>query len=278
MSFDAFMETAWNDHGDRPQEVADRLAGSLQVIAAAEHIPPFARLLTHVYGEHLGQWRQGIALLESLRSLTAFDGSPSVTGALARAFLRCASEARGRWNRSQSNRVSVLARSSALAARGGSRRALPHTRALQLADSVSIHWLASDTCARDQRNNLASSLGSRRIALPRNGGMIVAAEAEILEASRDVARRRAEYRLARSLLLTGGPTLPLSARRCIGSARRTARGLPSSFRVRRSCAGAACRVGCRQLHGLRRHARRLYELVPADSGNGESDLEAHARW
>ncbi len=43
MTFDAFLETAWNDHGDRPQEVADRLASSLHVVEAAEHIPPFAR-------------------------------------------------------------------------------------------------------------------------------------------------------------------------------------------------------------------------------------------
>lgn len=26
MAFDAFLEAAWSDHGDRPQEVADRLA------------------------------------------------------------------------------------------------------------------------------------------------------------------------------------------------------------------------------------------------------------
>ena len=84
MSFDAFMETAWNDHGDRPQEVADRLTRSLQIIESAEQIPPFARLLTHVFGEHLGQWRQGIAVLESLRSLPDFDRSPAAAGALAR--------------------------------------------------------------------------------------------------------------------------------------------------------------------------------------------------
>ena len=50
MTLDAFLETAWNDHGDHPQEVADRLAAALHLVAAPAHIPPFARLATHVYG------------------------------------------------------------------------------------------------------------------------------------------------------------------------------------------------------------------------------------
>src|SRR5271154_2469369 len=52
--------------------------------AASEHIPPFARLLTHVFGEHLGQWRRGIDLLESMRRLPAFDGRAATAGALTR--------------------------------------------------------------------------------------------------------------------------------------------------------------------------------------------------
>ena len=32
MSFDAFLETAWNDHADRPDEVAARLASSLGLV------------------------------------------------------------------------------------------------------------------------------------------------------------------------------------------------------------------------------------------------------
>src|SRR5471030_1532111 len=84
MTLDAFLESAWNDHGDRPQEVADRLANSLHLVAATDQIPPFAHLVTHVYGEHLGQWNRGIELLKSLRGLPALDGSTSVPSALDR--------------------------------------------------------------------------------------------------------------------------------------------------------------------------------------------------
>ena len=84
MPFDAFLEAAWNDHGDRPREVADRLAASLDVVAAPEHVAQYARIVTHVFGEHLGEWARGVGLLRSLRELPAFDRSPAAEGAVAR--------------------------------------------------------------------------------------------------------------------------------------------------------------------------------------------------
>ena len=74
MSFDSFLDSAWNDHGDHPRAVADRLAASVAVVAAPEQVAPFARLVTHVYGEHLGEWAAGIALLESLRGMAGVGG------------------------------------------------------------------------------------------------------------------------------------------------------------------------------------------------------------
>ena len=74
MNFDAFLKTAWADHGDRPQEVADRLAASIHVVETPEQVAPFARLLAHVFGEHLGEWERGIALLQSLRDTAACAG------------------------------------------------------------------------------------------------------------------------------------------------------------------------------------------------------------
>src|SRR5947207_11089700 len=72
-SFDAFLDAAWADHGDHPDAVAQRLSGSLSVIGSAAQIAPYARLVAHVYGEHLGRFDEGIALLESMRSLACYD-------------------------------------------------------------------------------------------------------------------------------------------------------------------------------------------------------------
>ena len=112
MTFDAFLETAWNDHGDRPQEVADRLASSQHVVESAEHVPPFARLVMHVYGEHLGHWDRGIELLETLRRLPASAGSAAAVAALDRniATLRYAGgDATVLEPLSAEDRISVLA-------------------------------------------------------------------------------------------------------------------------------------------------------------------------
>ncbi|MEO8756098.1 MAG: hypothetical protein ABI624_25860, partial [Casimicrobiaceae bacterium] len=140
MIFDAFLETGWNDHADHPQEVADRLAGSLQLVAAPEHISPFARLLTHVYGEHLGQWQRGIELLESVRALPANDGSDEVAGPLTRniATLRhCSGEPGVLDTLSAEDRIAVLAAAaSAFAGRSDHAKAIAaYGDALRLADA-----------------------------------------------------------------------------------------------------------------------------------------------
>ena len=49
------------------------------VAHAAQHVPAFARLVTHLFGEHLGQWQRGIRLLEGLRRLPAFCFDKSIS-------------------------------------------------------------------------------------------------------------------------------------------------------------------------------------------------------
>jgi len=94
MNFDEFIDTAWNEHGDRPQEIAERLAVALPMMAAPAHVAPFARIVTHVYGEHLGQWQSGIALLEAVRRAPIYSEAPEVGGVVKRgiATLRYAAD------------------------------------------------------------------------------------------------------------------------------------------------------------------------------------------
>ncbi|MDW5416379.1 hypothetical protein R6242_07310 [Iodobacter sp. CM08] len=65
-SFEAFIQTAWADHGDHPQDVANRLANTMPVPQSPAQTLALARLICHVYGEHLAQWQQGIDLLNTL--------------------------------------------------------------------------------------------------------------------------------------------------------------------------------------------------------------------
>jgi tetratricopeptide (TPR) repeat protein len=225
MTFDAFLESAWNDHGDRPQEVADRLAASLHLVEVPEHIPAFARLLTHVFGEHLGQWRRGIQLLEAMRTLPAFDGSSAVAGALTRnvATLSYASGDRSALaSLGHEDRVCVLAAAAtAFAGRNEFRQALAtYSEALQLAESGLPPESPAIRALAVGGNNLAAALETKK---DRNAsetdGMVVAAQGGLTywkQAGTWLEEERAEYRLARSLLQAGDAQAAIqSATRCI---------------------------------------------------------------
>ena len=84
MTMTAFVDAAWQDHADRPEEVADRLAGVLPQVQTAADILPVARLVTHVFGEHLARWNAGVDLLVSLRELPCGRGDPEIARAIER--------------------------------------------------------------------------------------------------------------------------------------------------------------------------------------------------
>jgi hypothetical protein len=225
MTFDAFLESAWNDHGDRPQEVADRLASSLHVVQAAEHIPPFARLVMHVYGEHLGQWDTGIAVLESLRRLPASAGSAAAAGALDRniATLRYAGgDTTVLEPLSAEDRISVLAlAASAFSGRNGMKRAIAaYAEALALAKTGLPPQSPALRALAVGGNNLAAALEEKKDRdAAETEGMLVAAKGGLaywILAGTWLEEERAEYRLTRSLLQAGRAKEAIeSARRCV---------------------------------------------------------------
>ena len=68
MTFESFLAQAWADHGDRPEEVGERLEQGYALLETPAQFGPFARLLAHVDGEHLARWRAGVMRLERLRA------------------------------------------------------------------------------------------------------------------------------------------------------------------------------------------------------------------
>ena len=69
MEFEEFIRTAWAEHADQPDDVAERLALSLDRVELPAHVAPFAGIVTHVFGEHLARYDDGVELLESMRRL-----------------------------------------------------------------------------------------------------------------------------------------------------------------------------------------------------------------
>ncbi len=275
MTFDAFVETAWNDHADRPQEVADRLAASLHVVQAPEHVPPFARLLTHVFGEHLGQWHRGIDLLESLRGLPANDDSAAVAGALTRsiASLRYASGDRSAVEPlSLDDRVSALATAAAaFAGRNDFAQALAaYAEAVRFANAGLVSDSPAIRALAIGGNNLAAALEGKT---PRDEsetrGMIAAAESALKYwklSGTWLEEERAEYRLTRSLLQAGEPKAAIrSAERCIHVCRSNGAPAIEEFFGYTVLALAQRAAGdASSFKDSRRQALRLFEQVPQE--------------
>jgi hypothetical protein len=223
MDFGQFIEQAWNEHGDKPDEVADRLAAALPMIVAAEQITPFARIVTHVYGEHLGQWARGIALLEALRDARDHSDGPDVGGVITRsiAALRYAGgDMRAMRGLSNADRAAALATAaSAFTGREDFSRALDtYAMAVQLAADLPEGSPAFRALAIGG-NNLAAALEQRSDRdEAQTEGMVAAARGGLTFwrlAGTWLEEERALYRLARSLIAAGKPDEAIeSAKQC----------------------------------------------------------------
>jgi hypothetical protein len=224
VSFDAFIESAWTDHADHPDAVAMRLEQSLALVEAPTQIPAYVRLVTHVFGEHLGQWQRGIALHDALRRAAAGDDGTG-TAAIARgiATLRYGSgDTSVLAALALEDKIIVLA--TAASALVGQQQFQPavdaYTQALTLAQ---LGLPAGSPAARALAaggNNLASALeGKRDRNAAETAGMVVAAEGALRYwklAGTWLEEERAEYRLARSLMQAGDAHGAVaSAARCI---------------------------------------------------------------
>jgi hypothetical protein len=225
MSFDAFIAAAWNDHGDQPEEVAERLAGAVDRLESPADVPPFARIVTHVYGEHLARWSAGVALLESLRQRSPGNGDPDAAGAIARsvAILRYAGDIdTSLAHLSTDDRIMVLATaSSALVANRECKRAIAaYAQALRLAEPGLSSGSPALRALAIAGNNMAASLEEKADRDPaETRGMVAAAEGGLRYwrlAGTWLEEERADYRLARSLLQAGNPASAVEhASRCV---------------------------------------------------------------
>lgn len=275
MTFDAFLEAAWNDHGDRPREVADRLASSLDAVESPANVVPFARIVTHVYGEHLGEWHRGAELLASLRARPACDGSAAVEAAIARgiATLRYASGDEGALAAlSRDDAIAALGTASAaFAGRGEFDRAIAaFGEALDRASGGLPSGSPALRALAIGGNNLAAALEDKAV---RNAGedaaMVRAAEAGLAYWKRAggwLEEERAHYRLAQSLLAARRPAEALAAaRRCLEACE--ANGAPDfeRFFAHAAIALAARAAGdARQAEAARELAMACHRAIPED--------------
>jgi hypothetical protein len=234
-AFDDFLAAAWDDHGDQPHAVAERIAASLHLAAMPSQVAPMARLATHVFGEHLGEWQRGIDVLGALRSVAALAGeAPAPDGAAERAAAVAAVDRAVATLRyaggdaavldalGSDDRVFVLASAAgAQAGRGDVARAIDDfARALDLAANGLRDGAPAVRALAVNGNNLAAMLEEKH---PRDArettAMLRAAQAGVTwwpRAGTWLEEERAHYRLSRSRLAAGlADDAAASARQCL---------------------------------------------------------------
>ncbi len=225
MTLEALIDAAWDEHAEAPEAVAARLAEARTLVAAPADIPPFARIVTHVYGEHLAQWDKGAALLESLRDTPAWDGSAPAAAALDRgvAVLRyCGGAPAALTSLPLDERIAVLATAaSALVTQNACREGIDAYR--QALAQVPPQLPRGAPAARAPAaggNNLAAALEEKpeRSAFEARG-MLDAAHAGLKYwklAGTWLEEERAEFRLSSCLRVEGEYEGAMAhARRCI---------------------------------------------------------------
>ena len=69
MDFKLYINQAWAKHAEDAAAVATDFAKSFRLISESGQTSQMAQLITHVQGEHLGKFQDGLVLLEALKQI-----------------------------------------------------------------------------------------------------------------------------------------------------------------------------------------------------------------
>lgn len=212
MKFDEFLNQGWQDHQDRPQEVAERLLQGIGLLESENQIPPLASLAAHVWGEHLGSWTEGIRFLSRLRESSLFQADGESGGTVRRltvALELASGQSENSADLGPSDRIRALAvAASALAGQRNVTRARRFfAEARELADAGLEPSDPAHRALAVTANNLACALEDQASRSEHETQFM-------LEAARAARRHweiagtwleteRAEYRLSQSLRKAG---------------------------------------------------------------------------
>lgn len=210
MNYVEFDEQAWAEHGDAPEQVAARLPEGLALAGSPAQVLDWARLSTHVLGEHLGRWDDGLALLDRAQGACADDATALAGLARCRAALHwCAGRPAAMEALPAVESIAALGvAASALAERGQIDRAIEsYDRALALAEPGVPATSAAPRALAIGGNNLAATLQSMPVRTDaQTQAMLAAAQAGLVwwrRAGTWLQEERAHWRIARCCLVAG---------------------------------------------------------------------------
>jgi tetratricopeptide (TPR) repeat protein len=225
VNFSEFMEKAWKEHAIQSLQVSMRIESAFRIIEQPDQIPAMAHLVTHVFGEHLGRWDEGIRLLNELRRNPAFEQAGENAPAVAR-FIASLELAGGKRTSvadlSNSDQIRVLAiAAAALAEQGDAPRAqILFRHGLQVAQQGLRAEDPANRALAVAGNNLACALEEKSVRSELETELMILA-AQTARTYWGIAGNwlhweRAEYRLAKAYLQAGDSARSLEhAQKCL---------------------------------------------------------------
>lgn len=93
MDFNAFFNQAWSDHAKDSRAVAGRMAEGAQLATSGSELAQLMHLVTHIFGEHLGEWAEGERELDKLVQHKNLQWAEKAALARAKATLRLGRDA-----------------------------------------------------------------------------------------------------------------------------------------------------------------------------------------
>jgi hypothetical protein len=82
MNFDQFLEQAWSAHGDNSYAVGEQLKTARALLTQSQQVDALARILVHVFGEHLGEWSSAQRELSLLQEHPLCRSDPQAVSAV----------------------------------------------------------------------------------------------------------------------------------------------------------------------------------------------------
>lgn len=162
MTFETYIHEAWNDHPTQSEKLAQEFAERFSLIQSNEQIAQLIGLVTHVMGEHLARWEDGVNLLTHLEVHPLFGKGTETENALRRSkavlnLARSESFELQTFNLSDQIRILAIA-AAALADKNSSRAQRLLKKALSLAESGLEQTDPANRALAVTGNNLACAL------------------------------------------------------------------------------------------------------------------------
>lgn len=212
MDFNTYLDKAWNDHATQATTVVNTFPEGLKLVQTSSDLEQLGRLATHVYGEHLGRWNDGLSFINTLSKHLQFSESSSVgkSFSIFKGALSLSTQPSfDLESYSASDKIRILAMSaSSLSEQGQPDRATDYfLKALELGQSGISKEDPANKSLAITANNLACRLEEKSsLSNIETDLMILAARVarkfwEVAGSWKEV--ERAEYRLSQSYLRAG---------------------------------------------------------------------------